>query len=500
MMPFFKYLNRIRQSLHRPPQRPRRPQPFRTRPTVEALEDRLVMDAAFQIGHTLFIDASLAGFVTRRITVEVDKGNPTKLDVFHQGPFPPSLLGQFTIASINKVQATVAGNDAIIFDNSNGFPLAFGTSVFLGGSGGINQLVLQGNQAINTQEAYTAGFTDHSGAQRPGSLVLGGSIGVQFQFTSAISFVTDVLANSGVFNVNSAISQNVVTLNGFNGVTEQLDGLSNNDTGGALTFGGKGLVLFDIETNNAFINLDATAAAKGLKGFTVDVGGTNDTLNIFATPSTAQTEAVLFGQFDRVNLLKNSDVVSIFGFHDPTTSVLLGSNPFNFGTSVTSDIKADVFVSGVGKLQVVDSGNAKTSEIVKVTESTVSDTIPGTGLFGNNGVVLHYSSTFLILHPGQLANMYTVAPSHIGARFSSPIFINDVASLLPQHIDVSVDPGSALNLTLLDTHPAVAHLFISAPGGTLNPTKPTISNGKETVTFKGGLTSTVTYFGFDDVV
>ena len=64
---------------------------------------------------------------------------------------------------------------------------------------------------------------------------------------------------------------------------------------------------------------------------------------------------------------------------------------------------------------------------------------------------------------------------------------------------VDVGSGSGLNLSMFDESPATAHLFISAPGGKFNPLKPVTPNGKETVTFTGGLTSTVTYFGFANV-
>jgi hypothetical protein len=171
------------------------------------------------------------------------------------------------------------------------------------------------------------------------------------------------------------------------------------------------------------------------------------------------------------------------------------SPPFNSATSVTSGINRDVSVIGAGTLFIEDAGNVKTSENVKITESTVS----GTGLFGNSSVVVHYSSTFLQVDPGQLANTYTVVASKPKARFSSPILINDVSSSKVQNIVVDVDSGSGLNLELFDLNPATAHLFISAPGGKFNPAKPVTPNGKETVTFTGGLTSTVTWFGFGNV-
>jgi hypothetical protein len=74
-----------------------------------------------------------------------------------------------------------------------------------------------------------------------------------------------------------------------------------------------------------------------------------------------------------------------------------------------------------------------------------------------------------------------------------------VSSSAAQNIVVDLDAGSGLSLTLFDEHPATAHLFIAAPGGTFSPQTPVTPDGEETVTFPGGLTSTVTYFGFDGV-
>jgi hypothetical protein len=200
------------------------------------------------------------------------------------------------------------------------------------------------------------------------------------------------------------------------------------------------------------------------------------------------------GQSGTVDVRANKGFVNVLG--NSTARVVLGSDPFNSATSVTSGIQRDVSVIGAGSLFIEDAGNVKTSEHVKVTETTVS----GTGLFGNSSVVVHFGATSLLqVDPGQLANTYTVAGSHAGARFSSAINIKDVSSSKVQNIVVDVDSRSGLNLSMFDESPANAHLFISAPGGKFNPVKPVTPDGKETVTFPGGLTSTVTYFGFANV-
>src|SRR5262249_10144098 len=142
---------------------------------------------------------------------------------------------------------------------------------------------------------------------------------------------------------------------------------------------------------------------------------------------------------------------------------------------------------------IANGGNVTTPEQVTVTESSIF----GTGLFGNNGVHVHYTASNPVILTGQLANDYIVAPSHPGARFNNPVLIDDEFSAAPLSVTVVVDSGSSLHLGLFDQHPASASLFISAaPGGTFNPSKPVTPNGSETVTFPGGLTSEVLWEGF----
>src|SRR5262245_1895275 len=81
-----------------------RPEPFRSRPTLEALEDRVVPSFAIQSGSALLVGASPgAPGQVRTITLEADPTDPTKLDVFDTN----TLLGQFSIASINSAAVSV---------------------------------------------------------------------------------------------------------------------------------------------------------------------------------------------------------------------------------------------------------------------------------------------------------------------------------------------------------------------------------------------------------
>jgi hypothetical protein len=462
---------------------------FRSRPTLEALEDRLVPSTATQVGSTLFINAS-AGTSThvRPILVEVDPIDHTKMDVFDSG----TLLGKFAIASISTVLVSVAGNDAIKVDDSNGLPFAPSTGISLSGNGANNSLALFGSQALNLSgnEVYSAGT-----ATFPGGLSLGTGFGsVVFTFSNAIGSVTDDLITTQL--IVEARGQEV-SLAGPNGVTETLKGLAG--TGGAgntLTFRAKPSVRVELLSDNATADLNAKAAAQGLQFFQVDVFGKNDRVNINTTPSNVNTHVeIAGGQNDTVLVRGNLGPVGING--NLTTIVALGTNNIDSSKSVTSGIKNNVFVEAAEVLQILDGANVTTEEHMTITESTIS----GSGMFGSNAVVVTYEDTFPLIETGQLANTYTVAGSHPGAEFlTQGISINDDFSNAGLTVQVSVDSTSDLQLSLFNKNPAAGSLLISAAtGGGFNPFSPTTPNGTEDVTFFGGFTSTVAYEGFNSV-
>jgi hypothetical protein len=481
------------------------------RPTLEALEDRMVLSTAHQFGSTLVIQADPGIIIprpigpivlVRHITLEADAGIPTKLDVFDGS----TLLGQFTISSIKTVDVSVAGVDAIDLNDSNGLPLQFGSSVNLFGGGLFgNSLNLFGSQPVNPGGGeLNAGFTG-STATRIASLNDGG---VTVQFFSGITSVADEWINTSAASTLFVNTQGpAVALSGSNGVTEQLSGLADGGSGpGTLIFAGKANILLEA---GGIVSLDATAAAKGLADFTVELGS-GSTVNIDTTPAGTNT-VVLTGGFDRVNVRGNLGFVNVIS--DPTSVVELGSNDASVSLSVTAGIKQDVSVTG-GQLLIADGGNTTTQEHVKVTADTFLSTIAGTGLFGSSSVVVSYQAlSSLVIFTGRLPNTYTVAPSHAGVHFTNPITIDDAFSGAGLNVTVDVDPQSGLNLHLFNANPATGSLtFVaSAPflvQAAFNPLPPTKPNGTETVKFfrhlgpfiiPVGVPSTVSYFGFDNV-
>jgi hypothetical protein len=443
------------------------------RPTLETLEDRVVLSSANLFPPTLLIIADPA----RSILLQKDSIDPTKLDVKDGA----TLLGQFPIAAIKSVGIQVAGNDTIKVDDSNGFPLAPLTIVSLFGSGVNNSLQMQGSQAINSEQ-YIGGNS---------SLLTSLSLdGVKFQLTGAVATVIDEVPDTSTLFVQT--TGPAVILSGSSGLTEQFTGLATaGQGGGTLIFAGKAFVDLDEGADNATLALDATVAAPGSTGLSVNLIGKNDTLIVNATPATVGTVVQALGLTDHVNLRGNAGFVNILG--NSTAGVVLGSNPSVPSNSVTAGINQGVGIVGVGNFVIANGGNGTTNEQVTVTESTIA----GTGLFGNSSVVVHYNATIPIIQTGRLANTYTVAPSAPGAHFSKPVFISDEFSLASAlNVLVTLDSGSGLFLSLFNKNPNTGSLFISAPGGTFNPFNMTKPNGTETVTFGGGLTSTVIYAGF----
>jgi hypothetical protein len=455
---------------------------------AEGLEDRMVLSSASLVGSTLEVqaDPGRPGIVfgghfvppiVRQITIEADALHPHKVDVFDGA----ALLGQFPIASIKNVDVNLAFLDNVKVTDNNGLPFASGTTVSLSASSGLaNSLTLTGNRIISGGETYVAG----SGAQA-GLLTLGGST---YLFGAGIGSVTDTVKTTAPLNVTSHGQGVGVTLTGSNGLTQTLSGLADGGGGGGtLTFGNKNLVDLELTGSGVAVQLNATAAAAGEKFFVVSLFGNGEDAFINATPANVDTNIVA-ASGGAVLLNRNSGRVDING--NSGTFVELGQLG---GKDTTAHINADVFVTGVGDLLVADDGNA-THTNVRVTESTVS------GLFGNSAVALHYSNLApagpldgLVISTGALSSTVTVAGSQPNATFEAPIFVHASAG---SSVNVDVNLRSHLDLTLRSSD---ASLFIFAPNGTFNPFSPPAGQGIETVTFAGGLTSTVNYVGFNSV-
>src|SRR5262249_25381387 len=129
----------------------------------------------------------------RTISFQVDHATSSKLDVFDGN----TLLGKFTMASINTVTINVAGLDKVTIDDTVvGLPFATGTTVSLAGSGVFNSLTLSGKRTISGGETYVAG----NGSQA-GSLTLGG---VTFQFSDTIGSVTDLVKTTAPLFVRTS--------------------------------------------------------------------------------------------------------------------------------------------------------------------------------------------------------------------------------------------------------------------------------------------------------
>jgi hypothetical protein len=487
--------------------------PRRASLQVEGLEDRLVLTSASfnPLTSTLVVNASPGSFgiigrgivippSVRQITLQSDPlrarlqvlDDGALVSVFENGvPVPGK---EIPIASIKNVQVNLAFLDAVTVNYSNVLPFAAGTTITMSASGSFNSLSLTGSRIVSGGETYVAG----NGAQAAASLTLGGST---YRFSSAVGPVTDTVKTTAPLIVKAFGSN--VTLSGSNGVTQTLSSLSNGGAGDSLTYGNKNLVNLELFSASATASLNATAAAAGEHFFVTDLFGSHEAAQVNATPSAVDNSIVAAGLGDSVAVAANSGRVFING--SSSTFARLGTG---IG-GVTSGIKQDVFVSGVNTLVLDDSGNHTTPENVRVTESTIS----GTGLFGNNAAVVHYSDTgHLQILTGTAADTYAVRGSKPGAHFDSSIEIDDDFAAGGLNVGVAVDAGSGLHLHLdaffttifvkgqlaPATQPPVSLSLFGLHGRYSQPT-PTLPDGDETVTFAGGLTSDVSYQGFTSV-
>jgi hypothetical protein len=449
--------------------------PRRATLQVEGLEDRLVMTSAFQVDSTLVINN-----IGQNHSITLKSNGSRGLEIYDN----TTLINKnnlFDIGSINAVNITLAGNDNLFVDDSNGMPFTQGATITLLGSG-TNDLYLEGSRAISGSETYVAGGASFS----PGMVLVDN---LTFVLTSAITSVTDKFQITGVLDVQT--SGTFVRLFGSNGSTQTLTGMGFGG-GDTLTYALKNTVELEEYAVNATIDLYATAPAALEQFFGVFMHGAGESTIIRTTPSHVLTDVISsvapVASPASVLLWANAGPVSVIG---NSSTVLSVGQPLSNGQFSTKGIQANVTAFGVGNLYLSNSGNISSLENVRVTESTVS----GTGLFGNNGVTLFYSNVGTFdLFTGQDTDEYTVAASHPGAQFTTWIIITDCSTQFFR-ADVFVDSGSHLNLSLSnDTTQPAAELFIHPSGGTA--ALPGTLDGTVFVFFGGVLGSQVDYLGF----
>jgi hypothetical protein len=463
-----RFLNKLFRDFMTPSKtREGKPASRRTMLKLDGLEDRTVLSSAFLDGSTLFIDLSPGA------NVELLEVNPTgnrQIVV----DFSPRDILEFPINSIKAVDITVAGQNSITVNDSDGMPFATGTPITLQGTGSNNSLSLTGTRAFDTGEDYIVGGT----ATTESSLLVDG---LAFQFDNAIDSVTDTIQiTGGPLDVATA-GQHVV-LSSIGG-EQTLSGMGPGG-GGTFTYANMRVVELNEFAADATVTLDAAGAANLETGLSIVTHGLGDTVVIAAT--SVPTSVQMIGSDSEVVLQANTAPVSVVG--NPSSSMIIGALQAN-GNDSTKGIRANVTVNDMRTLILADTGNVSTQENVTVTEKNIS----GTGLFGNNAAVVSYSDVSTVsLFSGQLADTYTVKGSSSTAEFSSQINIFDDSNKL---FDAKVDLNSHSHLTLgldkLSTQ-GTADLYINAPGGKFS----NLSNGVIDVSFPGGLPSQIDNNGF----
>ncbi len=417
----------------RTPRRAHRP----ARLGLEGLEDRMLLSAAtakiIPGTDTLSVTGVQLG---EQITFKVDHLKHSQLDVFDG----TTKIGHFPIASIQNVDVILTAFDSVIVNDSNGYTFATGTTISLSGSAPGNSLTLTGSRTLKAEEIYLPGTDAGTGQLRLLDPTSGQSIST-YNLDATISSMNDSIKTTGLFDVQT--SSGNVSLSGANGVTQTLSGLAINGSAiNNLTFSNKAAVQLEEYAANATVNLTDTTREAGEKSFTLLLIGAGDVANFAAAPVT--TNVNVSGDACFVNLGANTAPVTING--DGTTSVSLENT-----SGTTKGIQANVNVQNAQQLVVIDLDNNTTQENVNVTESTIS----GTGLFGNNSVVVTYSldktpsGLGLMFFTSQQADTYTVANSSPNASFSTFVTIVDDSNVGLNTL-VTVSGNSDLNLTLLN--------------------------------------------------
>jgi hypothetical protein len=440
---------------------------LRARLQAESLEDRVVLSGAFQNGKTLFINLSGGAYVN------ISELNPTGNRQIVVG-INGQNVQDFSINTINAVDISVAGQNGIFINDSNGMPFATGSTITIQGSGSNNVMDLFGSRAFDTGEVYVVGGT----ASTNGALL---EDGLNFEFSSALSAVTDVIHNTGGPLQVSTSGQNVVLNSGP--INEQtLTGLGAGG-GSTFTFAEKSSVQLNEFGADATVTLNAPESEALESSLFVGTHALGDDVVIAATsvPTSVQT----VGGNSEVVLRTNTSPVSVVG--DPTSTMIIGALQSNGGDS-TQGVDANVQVQNMRLLLLSNSANVSAAENVTVTQSTVS----GTGLFGKSTVDVSYGDVGTVaIFSGQGKDSYTVEASSSTAPFSSQIDLFDDSTVsYSAHVDL--DAKSHLSLDLINETTKAGGLFIDAPHGKFSP----LSNGVINVTFTGGLASQIDESGF----
>ncbi len=459
---------------------------------LEALEGRLVPTTSFLYNGSLNIGNVAPG---HSLALYCNTNDNNLVQVLDESTSPNTLVFQGNKQSINTVNIQLSSGDGVSIDDSNGFPFAYNTKVSLTGTGPGNTFGLGGSRTVSGNEVYVPGFGPASAAM----LSLDNST---ISFDKTITSLIDFVPITGTDDVQTS-GANVTLLNKLNNI---ITGLGPGAGGSTLNFNHKPTIELEEYAANATINLDdpGHGPISGVPDppepaalFVVNMHGAGDSTVIAATPANevteVQTTVAPVANSASVILAANSGPVQVNG--NSTTTLRIGQQLPN-GLFSTQGIQGNVTVQGVGGLSLLDNGNNSTAQNVTVTEQKVS----GTGLFGNNNVVLSYAGvTNLSINSGQLADQYTVEASAPFANFSTNVSITD-SSNTSFRADVYADIFNNIKVSLFNTNPvAAAQLFVHIQSGEV-ASHPNPLQGVVDVTFDQLFCAQIAYEGFTPVV
>jgi hypothetical protein len=466
-------MNRFLKNLFReasasgPSRRGGRPAARRPMLRAEGLEDRTVLSTAGMSGSALVINVSPNSSVE---LFESVSGANRQVEVIGAAGNP-----RFSINAINATDINVSGGSTVIIDDSNGMPFKSNTTISINGNGFGNSVDLEGSRSVDTNGVYIAGEAS------PTQTTLAMD-NLTFDFGTAVTTVSDSIRLTGgpLFVATKGAH---VTQSNFGTGRQLLSGLG--EAGGNFIYSNETTVDLDDAAQNGTVNLDATGASSLETQFNVFTTNTGETVQIAATPASVSTSIFVDAGGSEAVLQGNAGAVSISGLQS-STSLIVGALTGN-GEFSTKGIRANVRVTGIATMVVLDNANASTNETVTVTDRSIS----GTGLFGNNAVGISYGNvSTLSMVSGQLTDSYTVKPSSASAEFTTQINLFDHSTRsFSAHVDLNAN--SKLHLSLFNDTNKAGELFISAPGAKFEN-----SSGVVDVLFGGVLSSQIDFQDF----
>jgi hypothetical protein len=407
--------------------RPARRVPRRAVLQLERLEDRLVPTTVSLSGSTLTISS-----VPNHDSITFQGYGNDGMQVLDNGHSVYTNTNKQSIQTVNLTSS----EGAVVVNDSNGMPFAYGTTINLSSSVGAS-LSLGGSRAVSGNEVYVAGGAPWTS----GMIQLDNST---FNLAPSVSSVTDDIQITGTFDVQTSGLEVQLRENEL-GYPVVISGLGSGGGGSSLEFSSMPSVV--LEEYSAGATVDAEQLdGDSQQSFTVNLHGASDTAIIDGTQADVLTtvNTVVGPVANQATVYVGDTIGPVTVNANSSTYVGLGAEQAG-GTYETQGILGTVVVNGAGTLAILSTGNSSPENAV-----VTPDSISGSGLFGTSSVTVWYSQVGRVwIGTDGAADTYTIETTSTAPEFFSAITIDDNSTTSFLAV-VNVDPSSNLNLQLVN--------------------------------------------------